>query len=163
MSRPCGVVVSAQASPSDLKSAPALPTASRMLSKPRAPGEPVEPRHHQHVAGFEAFDHFGQLGPVGLRATDLLRVDLYAAGGPELCILRGEALAVRAHPGVAVDWHHLSRLLTATYALKKPSRDQSIELARFAARTTPPSGLLRAANTFANLPAARRPDRAGSR
>src|SRR5262249_13027847 len=111
ISRPCGVVVSAQASPSDLKSAPALPTASRMLSKPRAPGEPVEPRHHQHVAGFEAFDHFGQLGPVGLRATDLLRVDLYAAGGPELCILRGEALAVRAHPGVAVDWHHLSRLL----------------------------------------------------
>src|SRR5262245_59182941 len=35
MSRPCGVVVSAQASPSDLKAAPAWPTASRMLSKSR--------------------------------------------------------------------------------------------------------------------------------
>src|SRR5262245_13993608 len=33
ISRPCGVVVSAQASPSDLKAAPAYPTASRMLAR----------------------------------------------------------------------------------------------------------------------------------
>src|SRR5262245_53203506 len=35
MRRPCGVVVSAQASPNDLKAAPALPTASSTLSRSR--------------------------------------------------------------------------------------------------------------------------------
>jgi hypothetical protein len=55
-----------------------------------------------HIAGVEAFDHLGQLGPVFPHPTDLLRVHLYAACGPELCILRDEALAVGAYPGVAV-------------------------------------------------------------
>ena len=51
MSRPCAVVVSAQASASDLKPDPALPIVSRILSKSRfESGEPIEPRNHEHVA-----------------------------------------------------------------------------------------------------------------
>ena len=115
ISRPCGVVVSAQASPSDLNAAPVLPTASRILSKSlvlRAS------RSSRVTISTSPADYLGQLGPVGLHPTDLLRVDFYAPGGPELCILPGEALVVRAHPGIAVDWHNLLPLLKATYALK---------------------------------------------
>src|SRR5262245_35533687 len=52
-----------------------------------APGKPVKPRDRQHIASLEAFDDLGQLRPVAAHATDLLRVDLYAAGGAELRIL----------------------------------------------------------------------------
>ena len=116
ISRPCGVVVSAQASPSDLNAAPVLPTASRILSKSRASRS-----SRVTISTSPASRHLTTLANSGRSVfTPLifLRVDLYAPGGPELCILPGEALVVRAHPGIAVDWHNLLPLLKANYALK---------------------------------------------
>ena len=77
ISRLCGVVVSAQASPKDLKPAPALPDRIENVEQiARGAGQPVEPRHHEHVAGLKPPEHLGQLGAVSRAPLSFLAYTL---------------------------------------------------------------------------------------
>jgi hypothetical protein len=52
MSLPCGVVVSAQGSPSDRKLAPRSAMVASVLEQvPGAPRQPIQLRHQKHVPG----------------------------------------------------------------------------------------------------------------
>ncbi len=82
--RPCAVVVSAHASPSERKPVLAFAIVSSVFKVPRRARRAVKPRHHEHVALGELPDNSAQLGAVGLRA-----------GGPQRLHLGVNALTVR--------------------------------------------------------------------
>jgi hypothetical protein len=74
ISRPCAVVVSAQASASDLKPAPGFRNRVEDVEQvARGSGEPVKPRHHQHITLVQPSQQFRKLGPVSTGTADLLR------------------------------------------------------------------------------------------
>jgi hypothetical protein len=82
--RGSGVVVSAHASLSDLKPAPALPIAS-----------------YQHVVSIKPADQLGQLWPIRRGARSLLLVDVAAAGGLQLGDLTCKVLIPTRDPRVS--------------------------------------------------------------
>src|SRR5262249_25088126 len=73
-------------------------------------GQPVQSGDHQHVAAPDPAEHLGQLGTVGLRATNLLFEHLGASGRHQLGLLGCEVLAVCGNSSVAVSRHFLSPL-----------------------------------------------------
>jgi hypothetical protein len=70
----------------------------RVEQIPRRPCQAIEPRHDQHIARLKHTHHLGQLEPISLRTAGSLREHLGAAGGPELCDLDGDCLAVTTDP-----------------------------------------------------------------
>ena len=67
ISRPCGLVMSAQVSFSERKPAPRFVTASMTLSRSRVEqASRSKAGDDEDVVGFEPADHLGQLGAVGL-------------------------------------------------------------------------------------------------
>ena len=73
--------MSAQASLSDLKPAPAFPIASSKLSRSRVErASRSSSRHDQHVALVEPLEQLGKLRSVAAGSADLLRIDFRATG-----------------------------------------------------------------------------------
>src|SRR5215510_3058410 len=67
--------------------------------------EAIEAGDDEHIAGFQPANHLGQLGPVSLRARDLLFENVAAAGGRSSAIWPGRSWSrvdTRAYPKVAI-------------------------------------------------------------
>ncbi len=102
ISRPCGLVVSAQVSLSDLKPAPrSLQCLDDVQQVAGGTRQPIEARDHQHVTRLQPGDHLGQLRAVALGAAGLLSIDLGAPRGRQLGNLAGEVLIPRRDPRIS--------------------------------------------------------------
>src|SRR5208283_2462298 len=106
ISRPCDVVVSAHASPSDLKPAFLPVMVARMFNRSRGRSrQPVEPRDHQHVIGLKLVEQPAKPRPVGLSSAYMhVAENLPASGLGQLPRLGVNALALsaRRYPCITV-------------------------------------------------------------
>jgi hypothetical protein len=113
MSRPWGVVVSAQVSPRLRK-----PNGGKGV-KQIAGGarQPVKPRHRHHVARGEGVQQPAQLGAVSLGPARHFPKHFLASGLGQLARLRLDALAVRRYPCIAVNHAPIMHWIYATKKL----------------------------------------------
>jgi hypothetical protein len=121
MSLPCGVVVSAQVSASDLNPAPRLAISSSVLSKSRVLRASRSSRVTINTSlSPSRASALRSFSPIGLGPTRLLSEHFGATGAPQRRVLRDQRLPVCAHPRIAVCGHDRTSLLCITFAQHKP-------------------------------------------
>src|SRR5262249_12314851 len=88
--------------------------------------EAIEAGDDKHIAGFQPANHLRQLGPVSLRARDLLFENVAAAGGLQLGDLAGQILVARRHPCISESSHFLSSF-ESDFRINKASENSGQE------------------------------------
>jgi hypothetical protein len=91
---PCGLVVSAHASPTPETRFAIGDRGEGVQEIPGRACQPVEPGHHQHIAAVDSLERLAELGAVGLRAARCLTEHLFASSLGELADLCVHALTV---------------------------------------------------------------------